>query len=304
MSSKDIQLNKTRMMRKLIALNESQDKGIKTLTESGTPTTALPPSTDAGRQMSQDMANTGKEGRPSPVGAVPGEKNAAQMPAILDPNGEDMPVQVQDMYKKQGETMGAQIPADLRPAVKGPASDTLAPGSDTSAGVEGEVAKAKAKSGLGIRLESATAAEIVDALIEHFGGTTEFVFALAADGAPFKLAEALAEGNVNYDEVDERIIARLYEMAVSLFGEPTETSVAESIAAVDADMLLGVLLDEGLGDTVKKAVDRIFKAGKKEPSAGYQKIKAEREKRMASKAADSRQGTNRVVSSTKRSWGV
>lgn len=266
-------------MRRLVTLSEAQLRN-DALTESGTNTTDLPPSTNAVRQMQQDMATTGKEGIPTPLGATPGEQSAANIPAQLDPNGEDKPAQIDPMYAKNGETSGMQIPADVKPALDGPGSDTMAPGSDTSVGVPAEIAKAKAKSGLGLRLESMTAEDVVDFLIESFGGVEAFVFNLVADNCPFDLAEALAEGSVDFADIDDRIIARLYEMAVELIGDTEEAIVIEGLDKVDARQLIDALIAEGLGDTVRGAVQKLL-GQKKEPSDNFKKSKEQHAKRIA-----------------------
>jgi hypothetical protein len=312
-SNKNTTVNSTKLMRRLVQLSESQIAADKGLSEAGTATTDLPPSTSATRQLQKDVATAGKEGIPAPVGAEPGEQNAAQIPAQLDPNGEDMPADIRQQAAPSGnETLGMKIPADLKPDAAGPGTDTVIPGSDTSAGADAEMAKAKAKAGLGLRLESATAEEVISFLIEHFGGADAFALALVADGAPFQLAEALSEGTADLDEVDERIVARLFEMAEDLLGEALveesdDLDIEEAFAVLES-----LVLTEGFGQnaagkakkaigTLKTAVQK-FLGSREKPaaSAGYQQLKQAHTERVKDKA----QGKNRVISTQKRSFGV
>ncbi len=246
--------NDIEMASRLIALSASMN-----LHESGTPTTALPPSTNATRQMSKDIATTGKEGIPTPVGAEPSEDNGETSQGTLDVNGEDAPADVKANYAKNGKTVGMDIPADVKPNLPGPASATTAPGTNDTAGAAAEMAKAKQKSGTGLRVESMSAEEIMDALVEHFGGTDELMFALVADNMSFELAEALIEGTIDLDRVEEG----LRKFAQPILGEAVEDEITEGeelLACLEGEhiaALINHLIDEGFGDVVKKGIDTV-----------------------------------------------
>lgn len=245
--------NDIELASRLIALSASMN-----LHESGTPTTALPPSTNATRQMSKDIATTGKEGIPTPVGAEPSEDNGETSQGTLDVNGEDIPADVKANYAKGGKTVGMDIPADVKPNLPGPASATTAPGTNDTASAAAEMAKAKQKSGTGLRVESMSAEEIMDALIEHFGGTDELMFALVADNMSFELAEALIEGTIDLDRVEEG----LRQFAQPILDESVEevNEGAELIACLEGEQiaaLINHLIAEGFGDVVKKGIDTV-----------------------------------------------
>lgn len=294
--NKNATLTKTRLMRHLLQVVESQQKDKAALAESGTSTTDLSPATNATRQLAKDIAASGRPGIPSPPNAQSDERNPAKEPAVLDPNGEDKPADIGHMYGTKGETKGMTIPADIKPNPSGPATDTTAPGSDTSTQTASDVAKAKAKSGRGLKLESATPDDVVAFLIEQYGNDpSALAFALVADGAPFELAEAIANGEIDFNEADERILDRLLDLVVK-FNEQLEgndVDYAAMLEAADGDVWLQEAIDEGFIDedlalklvgelidngTLKEALMSIFK--KKEPSAGYLRVKAAHDSRV------------------------
>lgn len=204
---------------KLILAEKVKDQEAKNaLLESGTPTTALPPSTNAIRQMQQDMAlAAGKSGIPSGIGGPnPGEGNPAQMGPIDDEPAHDQPgpgKQVSGMQQPQ-DRRGTEGPIPGVPTQASPATGTqdLPPESNATRQLDQDVALAKAKGGIP-RFESfdgLSDTEVVEAFIESVGGVDRATLLLIADGCPLALAEALVQNNLG--QVNEAIREKLSDI--------------------------------------------------------------------------------------------
>lgn len=296
--------NDYQMARRLLSLSEAK------ISEAGTPTTALPPSTDATRQMKQDMATSGTPGTPSPVGAEPNTNNPAAQGG-LDVNGADAPVHDQPGPGKD-TGHGVTVPQSRYNAGgEGPASGTddaeKKPGDprwDTSVGAQGEVAKASKKSGTGLRVEGMSIEDVLDALLEHFNGADDLMFALVAEGVEFDLAEAIVEGNVDLEEIEEGLRKFATRVLESTEAEPKD-ALREELSNLNEEQLaalLEYLIAEGFGDTLKKGLSSLASkvSGSKPSSAGYE---AHKKKRLEVEK-NKKLGSDRVLSTKKRDFGV
>lgn len=293
------------LARRLLNLEESrrQKEVAGELDEAGTPTTALPPSTDATRQLAKDQATSGQPAI-APVGATPSLQNPAQMAAPVD----DEPVH--DQPGPGHDTgYGITVPQDRRATPGGPepASDTMSaekdPGSDTSRQAQDDIKKAMVRDPIPrLRVESMdTMDEIVEFLIEAFGGPEDLAWQLYTDGAPYELAKAITEGEVDYEEADERILEFLIEMAMAVEAELDQIEeseealteaeeIVEALYALDEEGLYALaeaLVSEGLGKALLTKAAKIHSTLKKKPSelGGPKKVKIDTSKKTPSTQA-------------------
>jgi hypothetical protein len=255
--------------------------------------------------MKQDMATSGTPGTPSPVGAEPNTNNPAAQGG-LDVNGADEPVH--DQPGPGTDTgHGVTVPQSrYNKGGQGPASGTddaeKKPGDprwDTSVGAQGEVAKASQKGGLGLRVEGMSIEDVLNALLEHFNGADDLMFALVAEGVEFDLAEAIVEGNVDLEEIEEglrKFATRVLEAEV-----PAKDSLREELSNLNEEQvaaLLEFILAEGFGDLVRKGLSKL--SGKSTSSPGFE---AHKKKRLEVEK-NKKLGSDRVLSTKKRDFGV
>lgn len=181
MTQKNLNLTKQNigLASKLLRLQEEKAASAKkSKLEEGTPTQALPPESNATRQMNADVAAaSNKSGVPTPVGIEPKPDHGETAMGTQDPMGADAPAQT-PCYAQDGEQDGMVKPKDQRGSGgQGPASDT------TSSGL-----KSNAKMEDILKLDGAA---LVEAFVQYCGGIDEAVFKLLAEGISLVECEAV-----------------------------------------------------------------------------------------------------------------
>lgn len=168
---------------KLLRIEEQKAaaKKAKKLEEAGTPTTALPPESNATRQMQADVAAaSNKSGVPAPVGAEPKADHGETAMGTQNPQGEDNPVKGAN-YAQGGEQDGMVRPPDQRGSGgEGPGDDTT--GQNATSGI-----KPKKTMEDILKLDGT---ELIEAFIEFCGGVDEAIFKLLAEGVSLVEAES------------------------------------------------------------------------------------------------------------------
>lgn len=203
-------------------VKEERDKQAKKL-EEGTPTTALPPESNATRQLDRDVAlSSNKSGVPNGIGSP--DPSDTQNPVQLGPNS-DPPTdsqqfnpgpQISGMQKPITDPFGpstiSMIPGTPGQAPPATATQELPPESNATRQLDRDVALAKNKFGIPTMEAMAEMNDktVVEAFVEFMGGVDRATFALIADGCPLTLAEAIIGGKLS--KIDEAIRSKIADI--------------------------------------------------------------------------------------------
>jgi hypothetical protein len=185
---------------KLLRMEEQKaadKKAAKKKLEEGTPTQALPPESNATRQLDADVAAAmNKGGIPTPIGIEPKQNHNETGMGTQDPMGADAPVKTQ-YYATKGQQDGMVVPAGVsQVGASGPSDDTQ--GQNTTSGLKGKKPTAEDI----VKLEGVA---LVEAFVEFCGGVDEAIFKLLAEGVSLVECESAL--------VDKKVEEGLFDRA-------------------------------------------------------------------------------------------